>query len=57
MKHAVQYHNSVHQVTNAAILNLKFNLYGKIISFTVLHILQIQMFYNLLLRQVCSSAH
>jgi hypothetical protein len=38
----------------AAILNLDFNLYDKIISFTVLHILQIQMFYNLLLRQVCS---
>ena len=49
-----QYHNSVHQVTNAAFLNLNFNLYDKIISFTVLHILQIQMFYNLLLRQVCS---
>jgi hypothetical protein len=28
----------------AAILNLDFNLYDKIISFTVLHILQIQMF-------------
>jgi hypothetical protein len=43
----IQYHNSVHQVTNAAILNilnLDFNLYDKIISFTVLHILQIQMF-------------
>jgi hypothetical protein len=48
------YHNSVHQVSNAAILNVDFNLYDKIISFTVLHILQIQMFYNLLLRQVCS---
>jgi hypothetical protein len=44
----------VHQVTIAAILNLDFNLYDKIISFTVLHILQIQMLYNLLLRQVCS---
>ena len=52
----IQYHDSVHQVTNAAILNLDFNLYDKIISFTVLHILQIQMFYNLLLRQVCSSS-
>jgi hypothetical protein len=51
----IQYHDSVHQVTNAAILNLDFNLYDKIISFTVLHILQTQMFYNLLLRQVCSS--
>jgi hypothetical protein len=36
-----------------------FNLYDKSIScYTVLDILQIQMcFYNLLLRQVCSSAH
>jgi hypothetical protein len=50
----IQYQDSVHQVTNAAILNLDFNKYDKIISFTVLHILQIQMFYNLLLRQVCS---
>jgi hypothetical protein len=50
----IQYHNSVHQVTNAAILNLDFNLHDKIISFTVLYILQIKMFYNLLLRQVCS---
>jgi hypothetical protein len=40
----MQYHNSVHQVNNAAILNLDFNLYGKIISFAVLYILQIQMF-------------
>ena len=47
MKHAVQYHNSVHQVTNAAILNFDFNLYDKIVSFTVLHILQIQMFLSL----------
>ena len=46
--------HSVHRVTNAAVLNIGFNLYDKIISFTVLHILQIQMFYNLLLRQVCS---
>jgi hypothetical protein len=39
-------------------LNFDFNLYDKIISYyTVLRILQIQMFYNLLLRQVCSSAH
>jgi hypothetical protein len=37
----IQYHNSVHQVTNAVISNLDFNLYDKIISFTVLHILQI----------------
>jgi hypothetical protein len=50
----IQHHDSVHQVTNAAILNFDFNLYYKIISFTVLHILQIQRFYNLLLRQVCS---
>jgi hypothetical protein len=42
---------------NAAILNFDFNLYDKILSYyTVLNILQIQMcFYNLLLRQVCSS--
>ena len=53
-KQQTQYHNSVHQVTNAAILNLDFNLYDKIISFKVLHILQIQTFYNLLLGQVCS---
>jgi hypothetical protein len=41
---------AVHQVTTYTI---------KIISYyTVLNILQIQMcFYNLLLRQVCSSAH
>jgi hypothetical protein len=51
----IQYQDSVHQVTNAAILNLDFNLYDKIISFRVLHILQIQMFYKLLLRQVYSS--
>jgi hypothetical protein len=51
----MQYHDSVHRVNNAAILNLDFNLYDNIISFTVLHILKIQMFYNLLLRQVCSS--
>jgi hypothetical protein len=50
----IQYHNSVHRVTNAANLNLDFNLHDKIISFTVLHILQIQMVFNLLLRQVCS---
>jgi hypothetical protein len=37
----IQYQDFVHQVTNAAILNLDFNLYDKIISFTVLHILQI----------------
>jgi hypothetical protein len=37
----IQYHDSVHQVTNATILNFDFNLYDKIISFTVLHILQI----------------
>jgi hypothetical protein len=39
----IQYHDSAHQVTNAAILNLYFNLYDNII-FAVLHILQIQMF-------------
>jgi hypothetical protein len=44
---------------NTAILTFDFNLYDEILSYyTVLHILQIQMcFYNLLLRQVCSSAH
>jgi hypothetical protein len=50
----IQYHDSGQQVTNAANLNLDFNLHDKIISFTVLHILQIQMVFNLLLRQVCS---
>jgi hypothetical protein len=51
----IQYHDSVRPVTNAAILNFDFNLYDKIISFTVSHILQTPMFYNLILRQVCSS--
>jgi hypothetical protein len=36
----IQYHDSVHQVTNAAILNIDFNLYDK--SFTILQILQTQ---------------
>jgi hypothetical protein len=36
----IQYHESMHQVTNAAILNilnLDFNLYDTFIRFTVLH--------------------
>jgi hypothetical protein len=40
----IQNHNSEHQVTNAAILNLDFNLYDKIISFTVLHIYKLICF-------------
>jgi hypothetical protein len=43
----IQYHNSMHQVTNAATLNFDFNLYDKIISFTVLHILQTQNVYKI----------
>jgi hypothetical protein len=33
----LQDQDPVHQVTNAAILSLDFNLYDKIVSFTVLH--------------------
>ena len=42
-------------MTNAAILNLDFNLFDKIISFTVLHILQTFNVLELCLLSVCSQ--